>query len=149
MIVGEINESGNIAAAEKESNRLKSGLVKYQFEKVGEIGFEKVSLDISNIQSNQEIIDKLQLKENIIYKVELTGERNLDVSKFEEFAKSSYENIYEIEDNSHIKYNFEEISKEETLKGIFTKKILEDIKDNQNNEKYYKALEFVYRIMKG
>ena len=149
MVVGEINALENQKFENKGPDRLKSGIVNYQFVKMDEIGFEKKSIDISNILSNQELVDKLQLNENIIYKIELYGERNLDTAKFKEYANTSCENIYEINDNTHIKYNLEEISKEDTLKGIFTKKVLEDIKENEDNEKYYNAIEFVYRIMKG
>ncbi len=150
MVEGTITVSENEKLKELSQNRLKSGFVTYKFIKLGEIEFERKVIDISNINSIQELIDKLDLNEKNIYKVELRGTRNIDVSEFEEQIKVVNKNVYEVIDETHVVYNLDELSKEETLKGIFAKKILNAIEeDKENEDKYYKALEFVYKVMKG
>ena len=150
MVEGTITVSENEKLKELSQNRLKSGFVTYKFIKLGEIEFERKVIDISNINSIQELIDKLDLNEKNIYKVELRGTRNIDVSEFEEQIKVVNKNVYEVIDETHVEYNLDELSKEETLKGIFAKKILNAIEEDKENEnKYYKALEFVYKVMKG
>ncbi len=150
MVEGTITVSENEKLKELSQNRLKSGFVTYKFIKLGEIEFERKVIDISNINSIQELIDKLDLNEKNIYKVELRGTRNIDVSEFEEQIKVVNKNVYEVIDETHVEYNLDELSKEETLKGIFAKKILNAIEeDKENEDKYYKALEFVYKVMKG
>ena len=108
--------------------------IDYQFVKVDDTEFEKKSIDITNINSTQELIDKLNLREHVIYKIELEGTRNFDTRKVEEELRIINKNICEVTDNSKANYDLEAISKEETLKGIFTKKILEEIKYNPKEE---------------
>ena len=108
--------------------------IDYQFVKVDDTEFEKKEIDISNINSTQELIDKLNLKENVIYKIELEGTRNFDTKNVEDELRVINKNVCEVIDDSKVNYNLEEISKEDTLKGIFTKKILEEIKKNPKDE---------------
>ena len=126
MVVGEIMPNGDIT---------------YGFIRVDDTKFEKKKMDISKINSASELIDKLQLENNTFYKIELEGTRNFDTSKVEGQLKLLNKNVCEFEDCSHYEYNLEEISKEDTLKGIFTKKILENIEKNpEEKEKYLRSL---------
>ena len=42
--------------------------------------------------------------------------------------------IIKIKDESKIRYNLEEISKESTLKGIFVRELLNQIEDDESNK---------------
>ena len=120
---------------------LPNGEVEYKFIKIDDTKFEKKELDVTGIDSVSEMIDKLKLQENTFYKIELIGKKNFDTSKVEEQLKIINKNICEFEDNSHYEYNLDEISKEDTLKGIFTKKILEEIDKNpEEKEKFLRSI---------
>ena len=120
---------------------LPNGEVEYKFIKIDDTKFEKKELDVTGINSVSEMIDKLKLQENTFYKIELIGKKNFDTSKVEEQLKIINKNICEFEDNSHYGYNLDEISKEDTLKGIFTKKILEEIDKNpEEKEKFLRSI---------
>ena len=57
-------------------------------------------------------------------------------------------NICDVIDDTHLDYNFDEIAKQKTLKGIFTKKMLEKIKENPEQESsIMRGIEYVYRNM--
>jgi len=53
-----------------------------------------------------------------------------------------------VEDKTRMDYNLESIAMQKTLKGVFTKKMLQEIKYNPNDEeKIMKAIEYVYNNM--
>jgi len=54
-------------------------------------------------------------------------------------------NICEVRDEMHLPYDFEEIATHKDIKGIFTKKMLEYLKENPDmQEETMKAIEMVY-----
>ena len=126
MVVGEI---------------LPNGEVDYEFIKVDDTKFEKKTVDISKLTSSQEVIDKLDLQNDTIYKIELNGTKSFDTKDIEEQLKIINKNVCEVEDNSNFDYNLEEISKEESLRGIFTRNVLEEINKNPTEkEKYLRSV---------
>ena len=126
------------------TNRLKSGLVKYDFVLMDETQFEIITYDISIFNSTADVIKNLKLKNNI-YRIILTGTRNLDVEKLVQDIKLSNENVYEVIDQTKAEYNLEQISKERTIKGVFTKNMLEELKRHpEKEEMIMKAIEYVY-----
>ena len=134
MCVGEIKEE--ITNDRKE-------LVTYKFIKVDETQYETKRIDISNCTSIVEVIDKLDLKDNF-YKIELTGIRNVDVKKLIEELYISNEKVCNITDNTHYEYDLEKMAKQDTLKGVFIRNMLEEIKSNPENEsKVMQAIEYV------
>ena len=109
--------------------------------------FETKTIDISNCLSPNEVLDKLDLKDNI-YKIILTGIRNIDVNTLKEIILVSGKYVCEVEDKTRMDYNLESIAMQKTLKGVFTKKMLQEIKCNPNDEeKIIKAIEYVYNNM--
>ncbi len=125
----EPGEHGMVVGEFKYDFKDKRKIVDYQFVKIDETQFEKIKLDVSNINSTQELIDKLNLKNNI-YKIELIGTRYFDTSNIEEEIKIANKGVCAVEDNTHASYDLNAISKEETLKGIFTKKMLSMMDEN-------------------
>ena len=57
-------------------------------------------------------------------------------------------NICEIRDLTHISYDFEKIANEQNLKGFFTRKMLEEMKENpEQKEEILKAIEITYQML--
>lgn len=113
--------------------------------------FEEINFDISNINSEEELIEKLneiKIEKNNLYKIKLIGNRNfkIDLNNINKLILN--ENIIKIKNNSKINCNLELISKENNLKGIFVKKMLEKIKENpEKKEEIEQAIEIGIDIM--
>ena len=121
--------------------------VKIEFLKMDDIEFEIKIIDISKCLSPNEVLDKLNLKDNI-YKVVLTGVRNIDINTLKEMILVSGKYVCEVEDRTRMDYNFESIASQKTLKGVFTRKMLEELKKNpEDEEKIMKVIEYVYNNM--
>ena len=133
MVVGDIN--------------LETKEIKYDFLEMDESEFEIINFDISNYNSIARIILDMNLK-NSIYKINLTGIRNVDVNELVESLKLSSNSICEIIDNTKSNYNLEQISKESNLKGVFTKTMLLKIKEHPEKEsEILKAIDVAYKYM--
>lgn len=121
--------------------------IEYRFENVEYRHFEIIEVDISNFKSPDEILNHISLKDNI-YRIVLSGERNVDTDKIIETLNNTEKNICEIRDLTHISYDFDSITKEKNLKGIFTKKMLEEIEKNpERKEEILKAIEITYNVL--
>ncbi len=121
--------------------------IEYRFENMEYRHFEIIEVDISNFKSPDEILNHISLKDNI-YRIVLSGERNVDTDKIIETLNNTEKNICEIRDLTHISYDFDSITKEKNLKGIFTKKMLEEIEKNpERKEEILKAIEITYNVL--
>ena len=96
--------------------------------------FKEIELDMTEINSEEELIEKinkLELDENIFYKIILVGNKNFEINIYHLFKFILKENIIKIKNNTKLKINKEELAKENNLKGLFVKEILEEL--NKNN----------------
>ena len=113
--------------------------------------FEELELNISEINSVEELIEKinnLNLEENIYYKIILVGDKNFEINIYNLFKYINNENIIKIKNNTKLKINLEEISKNNNLKGLFVKEILDELnKNNYNKEILEEALEIGLNII--
>ena len=108
-----------------------------------------------NVQGNNKInteqiesLSKLNLEENIYYKIILVGDKNFEINIYNLFKYINNENIIKIKNNTKLKINLEEISKNNNLKGLFVKEILDELnKNNYNKEILEKALEIGLNII--
>ena len=118
-----------------------------KFVKMDDTEFEVKTMDITDCTSSNEVLDKLNLKDSF-YKIILTGIRNLDINSTKEIIMLSGKNVCEIVDNTRLDYDLENIAKQNTLKGLFTRKMLEEIKlYPEKTEQIQKAIEYVYMNM--
>lgn len=148
MISGTIEDEKLKCSELKVEKAIKKRLVTYKFICLDGIQFDHIEEDISSINSKQELIDKLKIDKNVIYKLKLIGKKSFDTAELIDEIKACYPNIIDIEDETHIEYNFEEASKIDSLKGIFTKKMLEELDNNPNHkEEILEALEYIYSLM--
>ena len=107
--------------------------------------FKEMKLDISEIYSEEELIEKinnLNLDNNIYYKIILIGNKNFEINIYKLFKFILNENIIKIKNETKIKLNLEELSKENNLKGLFIKEILDELnKENYDKKILENALE--------
>ena len=129
MLVGEINEQNKKMSLE--------------FIELDNKEFAEENIDISKIESQEELIEninQIKIDENKYYKIILTGTKNLELNTNELIKHIQNKNIIKIKDKTKIEYDIEKISKEQSLKGIFVKELLELINEDNREE----ILESIY-----
>ena len=135
MIVGEI-EKGNI---------------NLQFVPLDEKEFVEEKIDISDINVLEELIEKInnkEIMENKLYKIILVGQRNFEIDKYKLYKNIENKNIIKIKDETNIKIDLNEIANDYTLKGLFAKEILNEMKDeNIDKELLDKVTEIGMEIL--
>lgn len=107
--------------------------------------FVEKELDISNVNSEEELIELLNSfssDENILYKIILTGTNNFEINIYNIFKLISNNCILKIKNCTHTSFNLDEISKEPNLKGLFVKNMLNKLNNEPNNkDEILKAIE--------
>ena len=135
MIVGEITKTEN----------------KLEFIELDETEFVEQELDCTEMNSEEELIEKIneiKIEENKLYKIILNGKRNFEINIYNLYKYELNEKIIKIKNKTKPNYNIEEIAKENSLRGLFAKEILEEIaKENYNNEIIENALEIGMEIL--
>lgn len=128
------DELGEHGMVEGEINKNKLNL---KFIKIAEIEFEEKKLDCTEIISTEEIIEKinnLQLEKNKLYKIILIGKRNMEINVYDLLRLNLDEKIIKIKNKTKPNYNLDNLSKETTLKGLFTKEMINKLKEAKNEE---------------
>lgn len=108
--------------------------------------FKEKEINISEIKTVEnliEIINEIKIEDNCLYKIILVGEKNFSFNTYDLYKYIVEENIIKIKDESKIKIDLEEYSRENNLKGIFIKEMLEKLQEQpENKEIIEKALSF-------
>ena len=139
MIVGEIDQ--------------KSKIVRTEFIPLSENNFEEMEMDITDILSEDELIEKindLEISENELIKIILIGKRHFEIDTYELYKFVTSERIIKIKDHSKIDYDLESIANQYTLKGLFAKEILkekEKIDSKEDLEILDKTIEIVFEAL--
>ena len=135
MVVGEINSTEN----------------KIEFIKLDETEFVEKQINCTEINSIEELVEKIneiEIQENKLYKIILTGKRNFEINIYNIYKYDLNERIIKIKNKTKPNFNLEEIANENTLKGLFAKEILEEIKNkNYDEEIIEQALEIGMEIL--
>ena len=139
MIVGDI---------EKEK-------IKLDFIPLDEKEFKLKEMDVTEIISKEELIEKineLNFNENELIEIILIGKRNFEINTYELNKLIFNEKIIKIKNKTKINYSLEQLSNENTLKGLFAKKINEKMKlENLSEEEkdiIEKAVEITFDALK-
>ena len=114
MIVGELNKEN----------------IQLEFIPVDQTEFKIENIDVTEIISKEELIEKLneiKFDENNLIEIYLIGKRNFEIDVYEIYKLISNEKIIKIKNKTKINYDLEKISQENTLRGIFVKKMLEKL----------------------
>ena len=117
--------------------------IKTEFIPLDNKEFIELQFDISNISSKEELIEqtnKIQLEDDKYYKIILVGEKQIDIDVIDLLKNVEDKKVIKIKDKTTVKYNLEQISKEQTLKGIFVKELL----NQMNEENKEQILESIY-----
>lgn len=119
--------NNNLNNSEINNNNLKINK-KIKFIKVDKRIFEEIKLNISEINSEEELIEKIKnvktdKKRN--YKIILEGYKNIeiDLNKIQKMVLN--ENILKVKDFSKAKYDIKELANQNNLKGVFINRILQ------------------------
>jgi DNA repair exonuclease SbcCD nuclease subunit len=92
--------------------------------------FEEKDIDVSNINSEDDLLQKLnemELEDNHFYKINLIGTRRFEININEIKKLNTNQKILKIKNKTKIGINIEKIAKEATLAGMFANEILEEI----------------------
>jgi len=93
---------------------------------------EEIQIDISNIMSQEELVNHINLIElnplNFI-KIVLTGAKNFEINIIKLMELTERDNIIKIYDQSYIAEDLNVIAEEFNLKGLFVKKQMEKIQE--------------------
>lgn len=137
---------GNINIANKK--------IKTEFLKMDKTEFKELEIDISNIYSEEELIEFINnnyLQEKIInelIKIILTGKNNFEIKTNNIIKYIENKNILKIKNNTKQETDFEIIAKENTLRGMYVKKLLEKIdKKEYSNEIIFKAISLGLEVL--
>jgi DNA repair exonuclease SbcCD nuclease subunit len=130
---------------------IKNGNLETEFVPLDERKFEEIHLDVQKFNSKEEIIEEINvmyLEPKTMYKIILEGKRNFEIEDREILNLLTQENVLKVKDKTKINYDLEKISKENSLKGIFVKEVLEKVKKNEiTEEEAEKAIELVLDVM--
>lgn len=101
---------------------------KIKFIKVDKRIFEEIKLNISEINSEEELIEKIKdikTERQKNYKVILEGYKNIeiDLNKIQKMVLD--ENVLKVKDFSKVKYDIKELANQNNLKGVFINRILQ------------------------
>lgn len=115
------------------------------FEKIDENEFEEIQIDISEINSEEELIEKInsiKLEKNNYYKIILIGNKNIEININKILKLLDKKNILKIKDLTKINFDFNKIKEENNLRSYFIKEImkLKDI-NNYSEEEIKTAIE--------
>ena len=129
MIVGNIDE--------------KTKKISLEFIQLDNKEFIETNLDISDINSKEELIEninELKIDNDKYYKIILTGNRNIEINTNQLLKHIENNNIIKLKDKTKVEYDLEKISREQSLKGIFVKELLNQINEENKEE----ILESIY-----
>ena len=127
----ELGEHGMIIGNFEKNN------LKIEFKKIAEKEFEEIEINCTEIISKEELIEKinsLNLNENKLYKIILNGKRNFEINIYELFKFNLDEKIIKIKNRTKPNYDLESLTGETTLKGLFTKEMINRLEIAQNEE---------------
>ena len=133
MIIGEI-----------EKNKLQ-----LEFKPLDEIEFKLKELDVTEISSKEELIEKineLEFDENNLIEIILTGRRNFEIDKYELYRLISNDKIIKIKNKTKINYDLNKLANENTLKGLFAKEMLEKLNDENLSDEDKEIIEKAVEI---
>lgn len=108
--------------------------VELEFIPIDNKELKEISVDITEISDKEALIEQLnnlQLEENCLYKIILIGKRKFEINIYDLYKMNLNTNIVKIKDNTKPDINVEALSKENNLKGLFVKEILQEIEKGE------------------
>lgn len=120
------------------------GIVDLKFLKTSKRNYYSIEIDISGLYTYEEIkseiiknIDKEKREKNL-YKIELVGEIEENLNLREDILLSKIKDYFyfiKLVDKTQVKIDFKEIANSYSVKGVFVKKMLENISEADDESK--------------
>ena len=125
--------------------------LKVKFMTIDPRQYEEKEIDITEMTSNEEVLEKLQnlvLNNENLYKIILVGKRYFTLNIDEIKKLNSRENIVKIKDKTKVGIDIERIAEENNVRGIFVRNILErKERENLDEEFIEKAIEIGLEVL--
>ena len=105
---------------------------------IDECVFTKRELNVDNLNSKEELIEKinsLEIKPNQYVEIILVGGRNFEIDKYDLLKYILDERIIKIKDETKIAVELGKIANENTLRGLFVKEMLEKLQNAEEDKK--------------
>ena len=123
-----------------------------QFIELDEKEFVEQEIDISELNSIEELVEKIndfKIDTNKLYKIILIGKRSFEIDIYKLYKLVENRNIIKIKNDTKIKYELKEIANDVTLKGIFVKEMLNKLEEanDEDKEMIEKAIEIGMEIL--
>lgn len=122
-----------------------------EFKTIDPRQYEEKEIDITEMTSNEEILEKLQnlvLTDENLYKIILTGKRYFALNTDEIKKLNTRENIVKIKDKTKPGIDIEQIAEENNVRGIFVRNMLErKEKENLDEDFIEKAIEIGLEVL--
>lgn len=122
--------------------------INLEFVPLDETEFKLQEIDVTEINFKEDLIEKineLEFKENYLIEIILTGKRNFEIDIYDLYKLISNDKIIKIKNKTKINYDLNRLSNENTLKGLFAKKMLEKLNEenlsDEDKEIIEKAIE--------
>ena len=111
--------------------------------------FTKIELNVDNIYSKEELIEKIneiEVKENEYVEIVIKGGRNFEIDKYDILKYIKNERIIKLKDETKLVYDLEKLANETTLRGLFVKEMIEKLKNENNTEEEKEIIEKAIEI---
>lgn len=139
----ELGEHGMIVGDIKKDN------LQLEFIPLDEEEFKEIEIDITEILSKEELIEKLnqlEIANHEYIKIILIGNRNFEINKYELLKYMENERIIKIKDKTKIAYHLDKIANENTLRGLFAKEMLEKLNQEEITKEEKEMIEKAIEI---
>ncbi len=130
---------------------LANGELSTKFVPVDERKFQELEVKIDEFNTQEELVEyinNLALEEKVMYKIILVGNRNFEINTYDILKLLNQNNVLKVKDKTKIGYDIEKLSKENSLRGIYIKKLLEKSENGEySQEEIEKAIELGLEVM--
>lgn len=131
------NNVNNLENKYLNNEKINKNNIKINFIKLDNRIYEEKNINISEINSEEELIEKINLikiDNNSFNKIILTGTRNIEINTSKICKLIQNENVLKIEDKTESKFDFDKLAEKNNLKGIFVKKMLDKLNEKNVDE---------------
>ena len=126
-------------------------VLKMEFVALDDRIFTKYELNVDNFLAQEELIETIQnldLSQKNMYEIVLVGNRKFTIEPRQILKLIASNNVLKIKDNTQIGFDIEEIAKQNNLRGVFVRKMIEKCKDGKYTEQQIKkAIELGLEVM--
>lgn len=141
----ELGEHGMIVG------NVEKGKLELEFVSIDDKEFIIKEIDVTDVLDLDElatIINGIEYSESKYYKISLVGRRSFEIDLYKLNKLLINGNIIKIKDYTKLSYDLEKLAKENTLKGLFVKEILQKMDENPDDEEVLQnALDIGFEIL--